>query len=321
MLIGSNHRARARARILTWAWLAAGLSLGSSSANAQQALGSVEPTTPAPVPASAPPGAVGGLGDINLYPKRIVLGDHSRTTSLGLYNRASASGDYEILVSDMMMKPDGSLVALSAVSDEAQRAKVLTASALIRWAPHHVTLPANEAQMIRVMARIDPDLPPGEYRSHFTIVAVPPSGDGLSIEQAAGGAKPGGIGVTIVPRFGISIPIIVRIGETTLTAGLRDLAVGSKPAGGKAISLTITRAGTRSAFGDVTVTAPGVKKPIAQVRGIGVYTEITERRIELPIAGDTDSRLFAAGAHLTVTYVDDDEAPGKTLARQEFVVP
>lgn len=276
----------------------------------------------APVAAAAPQSAVGGLGDINLYPKRVVLGDKLRTTSVGLYNRAATAGEYEISISDMMMKPDGALVELASVKDEAERAKVRTASALVRWSPRRVTLPANEAQMIRVMARVSPDLPPGEYRTHFSVVAVPPGGgNGLSIEQAAGAAPAGGIGVTIVPRFGIAIPVIVRVGATTLEAGLRDLSVGAVRGGGRAIALTITRSGTRSAFGDITVTAPGAKKPVALVRGIGVYTEIDHRRVEIPLAPDVDSRLVAPGAKLTVTYVDDDEAPGKTLARQEFVVP
>lgn len=279
-----------------------------------------DPPASAPVSASAPQGSVGGLGDINLYPRRVVLGDKQRVTSVGLYNRSSKAGDYEISVSDMMMRPDGTLVELASVTDDSQRAKVRAASALLRWSPHHVTLPANEAQMIRMMAHVAPDLPPGEYRSHFSVVAVPP-GEGLSIEQAAGVAKPGNIGVTIVPRFGISIPVIIRVGETTLSAGLRDLSLGFSRTGSRVISLTITREGTRSAFGDITIAAFGSKRPIALVRGIGVYTEIGQRRVELPLATDVDPKLIASGARLIATYVDDDEAPGKTLARQEFVVP
>ncbi len=321
---GLSDRARTSIRCVPsmCAALIAVLAAGGPVNAQQQALGSpAAPKAPAPVVAAAPQGAVGGLGDINLYPKRVVMGDKLRVTSVGLYNRASASGDYEISISDLVMKPDGTLVELATIKDEAERAKVRTASALIRWSPHRVTLPANEAQMIRVMAHAGPDLPPGEYHSHFSVVAVPPVSDGLSIEQAAGATQPGNIGVTIVPRFGIAIPVIVRVGQTTLTAGLRDLAVTTSRAGAKVVSLTITRAGTRSAFGDVTVTVPGAKKPVAQVRGIGVYTEIAERRIEIPLTPDADPRLIAPGARLTVTYVDDDEAPGKTLARQEFVVP
>lgn len=111
------------------------------------------------------------------------------------------------------------------------------------------------------------------------------------------------------------------MGETTLTVGLASLAVMRKADGGTVLSLTVTRAGTRSAFGDLTVTAPGQRKPLAEVRGIGVYAEIDARTVQVPIDPKIDPALYARGAKLTVTYTDDDFAPGKPLAKQDFTVP
>lgn len=261
------------------------------------------------------------MGDINLFPKRVVIDDRTRIASVGLYNRAAASGEYEITVSDMVMQRDGRLVELASLQDAAARDAVHTASGFLRWSPRHVTLPASEAQMVRIMARVPPDLPPGEYRSHFTVVSVPPETGGTSIDEAAGVEKSDGIGVRIVPRFGISIPVIVRVGETTLSAGFKDMKLTAQPGGPSAFSLTITREGTRSAFGDVTITAPGAKRPIAEIKGIGVYTEIAERAVQVLIDPATEARFLAKGARWTVSYVDDDMSPGKVLARQEFVVP
>ena len=65
----------------------------------------------------------------------------------------------------------------------------------------------------------------------------------------------------------------------------------------------------------------GAKKPVAEIKGVGVYTEINQRAVQIPIDPATDARLLARGAKLTVTYTDDDVAPGKVLARQEFAVP
>ncbi|MBS0253899.1 MAG: hypothetical protein JSS36_01480 [Proteobacteria bacterium] len=279
---------------------------------------------PAAKPAEAPKppeGSVGGMGDINLYPKRVVIDARNRVASIGLYNRATSTGDYDITLGDMMMQGDGRLVDLASVADPAARARVKAASGFLRWSPHRVTLPGSEAQMVRVMAHLPPDLPPGEYRAHFSAIAVPPDGAGLTIEQAAGQQQANGVGVRIVPRFGISIPVIVRVGETTLTTGLTGLAVVTQPGGGKALALTITRQGTRSAFGDIVISAAGAKAPLAEVRGIGVYPEIDARQVQIPIAAGTDPKLYAPGARLTVTYTDDDFAPGKVLARQEFTVP
>ncbi len=282
-------------------------------------------TAAGPAPAALPAGSVGGMGDINLFPKRVVIDERARIANVGLYNRAVAAGEYDITVSDMAMQRDGHLVELAKIEDPAARANVRTASGFLRWSPRHVSLPGSEAQMVRIMARIAPDLPAGEYRSHFTVVSVPPDVGGTSIDEAAGAETASGIGVRIVPRFGISIPVIVRVGETTLTAGLKDFALttatGTGPGGGPALAFTITRAGTRSAFGDILVTAPGAKKPLAEIKGIGVYTEIPERAVQVLIDPATEPRFLAKGTRWTITYMDDDAAPGKVLAKQEFIVP
>jgi hypothetical protein len=276
-----------------------------------------------PTAAQAPAGSVSGMGDINLYPKRVVINEHNRVASVGIYNKTAQTGDYDITIADMMMTTDGRLVDIASVKDVDQtRARVKGAAEMVRWSPHRFTLPGNEAQMVRIMARVSPDLPPGEYRTHFSAIAVPPGDDGLTIDEATQG-KPvtNGIGVKITPRFGISIPVIIRVGETTLTSGVKDLAVTAGPDGQKLLRLTITRSGSRSSFGDITITAPGAPKPVAMVRGVGVYPEVDERTVVVPVDPAVDPHFTASGAKLTVSYVDDDFAPGKTLARQDFIVP
>ncbi|MGE4304184.1 MAG: hypothetical protein AB7E24_09155 [Novosphingobium sp.] len=269
-----------------------------------------------------PAGSVGGMGDINLYPKRVVIDGRQRIATVGLYNKTAATGDYQITVNDMMMLADGQIVALDQVADPAARANVRTASQMLRWSPRRVTLHGNEAQTIRIMARTPPDLPPGEYRSHFAVIAAPPPDEvGFSIDQATKGTAGAKIGVTIVPRFGISIPIILRVGETTLVSGMRDPAIVTLENGARAMALTITRTGTRSSFGDIAVTAAGADKPVAIAKGIGVYTEVASRKVTVPFSPDADPRFLSSGAKLTITYTDDDSEPGKVLFKQDFTVP
>lgn len=281
------------------------------------------PKAEAPTTAQAPAGAVGGMGDINLYPKRVVIDDRNRTASVGIYNKTANTGDYEITVGDMLMTPQGQIVDPTSVKpDDPGLARLKGAAQIVRFSPHRFTLPGNEAQMVRLMARVSPDLPAGEYRTHFSVIAVPPGDDGLTIDEAAKGkTAPTGIGVRITPRFGISIPVIVRVGDTALTTGLTDLAVQTTANGQRLIRVTITRSGTRSAFGDITVTAAGSAKPVAIIRGVGVYPEVDSRTVLIPVDPAVEARLLASGAKLSVSFVDDDFAPGKTLARQDFIVP
>jgi hypothetical protein len=127
--------------------------------------------------------------------------------------------------------------------------------------------------------------------------------------------------VRILPRFGISIPVIVRVGTTTLTVGLKDFELVSMPGGGVAARFTITREGTRSAFGNIAISAAGAKKPLAEMKGIGVYTEIGQRRVTMPLDAAASATPLRSGTRLNVTYLDDDFTPGKILARLEFSVP
>ena len=248
------------------------------------------------------------------------LDDRTRVATVGLYNRGSGAGEYEIAITDKMMLPSGEIVDLAAVTDPADRARVKAASEMLRWSPRRVVLQGNEAQTVRVMARLPEGLPAGEYRAHFSAIAIPPGGEGgLTIEDAAGTPPDNAIGVRIVPRFGISIPVIVRVGETTLTVGLRNLRSVVLAEGVKALGLTITRDGTRSAFGDITVTIAGAKEPVSVTRGVGVYPEIGSRDVVLRL--DPKGPPLASGTKVSVTYTDDDYAPGKVLARQDFVVP
>lgn len=296
---------------------AASAQLGALQASSAPQQSATSAAIPAAGPGQAPAGSVGGMGDINLYPKRVVITDRERTASIGLYNRAAVTGDYDISLSELVMTPDGRLAEPGAVADAALAGRLRSALPLLKWSPHRVTLPANEAQMVRVMVRIPPDLPAGEYRAHFNAVAVPPPAEEIAVEQTG----PDGVGVHIVPRFGISIPVIVRIGETTLAAGLAGLQVIRQPDGTPAFTLRVTREGTRSAFGDLAVLAPGLRKPVAEIRGVGVYTEIAERTVQIPIDPKADPARYARGATLTVTYTDDDAAPGTILAKQDFTVP
>lgn len=275
----------------------------------------------APQVAPAPEGSVGGMGDINLYPKRVVINGRREIATIGLYNKTASEGDYEIELQDMMMTPDGRLINFADGLSDEDKAKVRVASDILRYSPRRVTLRGNESQTIRMMARATNELPDGEYRSHFLALSVPRDGTGgFSIDNAVGDTAGDAIGITIRPRFGISIPVIVRIGETTLDVALTDPQLLTLPDGSRAIGITINRSGTRSAFGDFTVSAKGASKPVSVSRGIGVYPEIDQRKVLLPIDPETEARFLAPGSELTITYTDDDYEPGAKLAETNLVI-
>lgn len=272
--------------------------------------------------ASVPEGSVGGMGDINLYPRRVVIDGRQRTAQVGLFNRTANEGVYEINVTEMAMTPEGQLVALDQVNDPDLAARVRSAKNMIRWSPKRLTLLGSESQTIRLMARPSSDTPPGEYRAHFVAISRPDdSAGGVTIDEAITGRQTTGIGVTIRPRFGISIPVIVRVGETTLELEIDNPQLIELPDGRKGLALELARSGTRSAYGDLRVLRKGSPDPIALARGVGVYPEIDSRSIVLPVELDADDPPLASGEKLTIEFIDDDFEPGASLARVEYTVP
>lgn len=311
------------------------LAMGASSTTAAQELSleaaqAAEDIPEAEAPAlpeveagQAPEGAVSGMGDINLYPRRVILDPRRRVASIGLYNKTTFEGEYEISATNMLMTNDGQIIPFNNLPDGADTSGVKTASEMLRWSPRRVLLLGSEAQTVRIMARPPADLPDGEYRAHFSVVSVPSDVDeGFSIDDAVNDGAEGSnnVGVTIRPRFGISIPVIVRIGNTTLDVGLKDIGFVRGEAG-PLLRMTITRSGTRSSYGDIEVRAPGESTPVLVARGIGVYPEIDHRTVILALNPEFDLTKLRSGMTLTATYTDDDVNPGNTLARQDFVIP
>ncbi len=269
-----------------------------------------------------PAGSVGGFGDVNLFPKRIVIEGRRQIATVGLYNKTANEGDYEIKVVDMAMTPEGQLLAFNNGLSDQMKASVKTASPFLRYSPRRVTLRGSDSQVVRIMARASSDLPPGEYRSHFNVTAIPrDETSGFSIDDAVNDTEQSGIGVTIRPRFGISIPIIVRVGETTLDVGVREAALLTAQDGSQAVGIILTRSGTRSAFGDITVTTAGADVPVTVAKGVGIYPEIGERQVILPVNPELDRSFLTSGRTLKITYVDDDFEPGATLAEHTITIP
>lgn len=271
-------------------------------------------------PAAPPPGNIASSPDVNLTPRRVVfVGAGRGAKEITVFNRSNATATYSIALVDRVMTPDGALVELDALPAE-RRAALKSATAWVRYSPRQVTLGPNEAQTVRVQARRPADLPPGEYRTHFSVTAVPPQDAGLDVARAAGAVAANELSIRLTPVFGIMIPIIVRSDGLPVTAGISDVAL--EGAGDRRnVSFTITRSGDRSLYGgaDVFLLGGGQPRRIAQIKGIGVYNEIASRRVSLPLAADAPP--VPAGSRLRVVYTDDDHKPGAVLAQAEVALP
>ncbi len=252
--------------------------------------------------AAVPVGA--GVGDLLVAPTRIIL-DGRRGTEIILNNIGDDVATYRVSVELRRMKPDGTLEAVTAPD-----ARESAAEAMILYAPRKVTLPPNQPQSIRINARAPQGLADGEYRVHLLFRAIPEA------RPVTDPAPTKGVSFRLVPVYGVTIPVIVRLGNLQATAAIanvRKVVEGGKPA----ITLDLSRAGDRSTFGELRVTKAGVAEPIAMSNGIALYTEISQRKVTIPL----DARFAAlASGQVKVEYIEKTPSGPVTLASTSAVL-
>jgi hypothetical protein len=263
-----------------------------------------------------PPPNAATSGDVNLTPRRIVFGPRDRgVKEITVFNRTNGTATYTITLNDEAMTPDGAIVAPEKAS-AAEQARLKSALDFIRYSPRQMTLGPHESQTVRLQARPPAGDSPAEYRTHFSVKAMPPPDTGVDIATAATGAQSDQLQVRITPIYGIMIPIIVRTGDLSEQTSISNAHLVE--AGGKrAIGFTIHRSGGRSVYGgiDVFLEGSGSPKKIAGIRGLGVYTEIDHRDVVIPL--DADAPVVGRGSRVKIVYTDDELNPGTVLAETE----
>ena len=250
------------------------------------------------------PAAQAGIGDLLVAPTRIVL-NGSRGTEILLNNIGEDVATYRISVELRRMSPDGMLHDVTDPSTAEQ-----TAQSMIVYAPRRVTLAPREPQTIRIAARAPKDLPDGEYRVHLLFRAVPPPRP----VQAPRRTK--GIGFSLTPVYGVTIPVIARFGNLQAKAGIAGVKL-TQLDGKPAINVELTRSGDRSTFGEIRVLKAGIKDPIASVRGVAIYTEVADRSITIPL---DEKYASAATGRVTVQYVERSDNGPLTIAETDAVL-
>ncbi|MFL6721427.1 MAG: molecular chaperone [Sphingomonas sp.] len=250
--------------------------------------------------------AEAGVGDLLVAPTRIVL-DGRRGAEIILNNIGDEPATYRVSVEFRRMTESGGLVDVPAPTDADKKVEDM-----IVYAPRKVTLAPHEPQAIRIAARPPQGLPDGEYRVHLLFRAIPAA---TPVAQLAGEA-PKGVQFRLTPIYGVTIPVIVRLGNLQAIAGIANVQL-EKQGNAAAIGLDLTRAGTRSTFGEVRVLKAGVKDPIALQKGIAIYTEVAKRHVSVPIA---DTYKGEVTGPVTVEYVETFDEGRHLIAETQAVL-
>jgi hypothetical protein len=176
-----------------------------------------------------------------------------------------------------------------------------------------VTLAPHQPQSIRIAARPPQGLPDGEYRVHLLFRAIPPA---LPVTSKDAQSAASGLSFQLIPVYGVTIPVIVRLGNLEATAAISNVELEKKD-GKPVISLDLSRRGARSTFGEVRVLKAGVKDPIALLKGVAVYTEIGSRHVAVPL---DDSFKGEIAGPVTVQYLETSRDGTEKLAETQAIL-
>lgn len=215
-------------------------------------------------------------GNLLVMPRRVVFDGSLKSQELNLANIGKDTARYTISLIDVRMKPDGNFEVISE-PDSGQQ----FAGRYLRFFPRSVLLAPGESQVVKMQVARQADMRPGEYRSHIYFRAVPAD---IAPEPVAPPLRDSSLSIRIVPVFGISIPVIIRVGETAAQVGFTDISFSLLNDSIPQLNFGFTRSGNRSVYGDLAVNfIPAQGKPflVGRLKGVAVYTPNKSRYMQL----------------------------------------
>ncbi len=252
-------------------------------------------------------------GDLLIFPMRIVFdGIKKRSQSINLSNTGKDTARYNISFVQIRMKEDGAFENITK-PDSNQ----FFADPYLRIFPRKVILGPNEAQVIKIQLQKTDQMVPGEYRSHLYIRAVAdvkPLGETAENKRIKDTTS---ISVKLIPEYGISIPVIIRKGDTTVRVSLSNLSFQKLNDSIPVLKLDFNRSGNISVYGDIRVNLVlpnSTTTKVGEVDGFAVYTPGTKRQCKIELKKGID---YSKGK-LIVTYLSPAEDNRVQLAEAEL---
>ena len=238
-------------------------------------------------------------GNLLLMPRRVVFEGAKRYEEINLANTGHDTARYVISLMHVRMKADGSFEEITTPGEGEN-----FADKYIRFFPHSVTLGPDESQVVKIQLNRSNELTTGEYRSHIYFRAIPnaaPLGDRQPVADS-------GISIKLVPVFGISIPVIIRVGEANTEISLTNTSVEMAEDTIPVLNMTFLRKGNMSAYGDLSVDyiSPAGKTIAAgTIKGIAVYTPNASRSFKLNLEKHPGIDYHSGKLHITYSTAAD----------------
>lgn len=252
-------------------------------------------------------------GNLLVTPRRVVFDGSRRVMELNLANTGADTSKYNVSLIQYRMNEDGSFTEITE-PDPGQ----LFADKNIRFFPRTVTLGPNEAQVVKMQVTNMDKLAPGEYRSHVYFRSVPKL-TALGTEDLKKDTT--AVSVQLTPVFGITIPVIIRVGVSDAKINLSDIKFDEINDTTKILEIKFNRTGNMSVYGDlrvVHISPAGKQTPVGSLNGIAVYTPNKSRTLRINIA-EEKSVSFKSGK-LKISFISQSDTKPVTYAETEYIL-
>ena len=255
--------------------------------------------------------------DLMINPTRIVFDRNRRAAQIDLINDGATSATYRLVLVNRRMTEAGEFNAIETPGPGDQ-----FADPMLVYSPRQITLAPGAQQLVRVALRKPEELAAGEYRSHLFFEKVADTTAENNIDNL-GRAPAGEVGVSLTALIGVSIPVIVRHGDTGAEVAIDHLALEkSGAAQAPLLTLQLNRSGNRSVYGDLTVSFTpqgGAAQVIGKAAGVAVYTPNPLRRAKLDL--QVPAGVALTRGTLSVSYQERAEDGGKMMAQTAIELP
>lgn len=227
---------------------------------------------------------------IDIVPQKIVIESRERNGELTVLNLMGVAGTFRIEIVNFVQDEDGVYQAIEEPLDSNFNPKNI-----VRVSPRQFRIEAGGRQKIRVSLRKPADLAEGEYRFHIKAIRL-----AQDDERRAGDPN----GVSIIANIGVTIPVIVRHGQTESNAKLSDVKIveASKTRNNQPeLQMKIERSGNASTLGMVEVlwvNSSNQAKRIGRIKNMNIFTDIEKRFVKIPLSE------MPVGGTIQVRYVD-----------------
>jgi hypothetical protein len=192
------------------------------------------------------------------------------------------------------------------------------ADKFIRFFPRSVVLAPNDAQAVKIQITKTNQMSPGEYRSHIYFRAVPaekPLGEKEVLKDSTS------ISIKLVPVFGITVPVIIHVGESTARVSISNVSLEMVNDTMPILKMAFNRTGNMSVYGDIAIdyiSTQGKVLRVSFIQGLAVYSPNPVRRLKFDIDKSLGINFRRGKFH--IVYTSQSDTKPEKLAEAELLL-